>query len=190
MFFRLFLLFTLVPLLELAVLLRIGGLIGAWPTIGLVVATGVAGAWMARREGTRSWRAVQSELAAGRFPGEPLLHSLLVLMAGIVLVTPGVFTDLAGILLLVRPLRAALIGRLRSRFRAGLAAGSATPGVGLFHFHWSGGGGREREAGDTVRRPGGAPGSVDEWTRPERAPDDEETEAEAETDRRPRVIEL
>lgn len=116
MFLRLFLLFTLVPLLELAVLLRLGSLIGLGPTLLLVVATGVAGAWLARREGLRSWRAVQRELAAGRFPGAELLHGVLILVAGVVLVTPGVLTDALGILLLVRPARRRIVAGLRTRF--------------------------------------------------------------------------
>lgn len=140
MFFRLFLLFTLVPLLELFLLLRIGSLIGAGSTLLLVIATGVAGAWMARKEGLRSWLAVQRELGAGRFPGEELLHSLLILVAGVVLVTPGVLTDLAGICLLARPLRQGLIRRLRERFAARVrAAGRADgPGASFRIFWWDG----------------------------------------------------
>ena len=111
MFFRLLLLFTLVPLVELYLLIRIGGLIGAGPTILLVLGTGAVGAWLARREGLRSWIAVQQELAAGRLPAEELLHALLVVIAGVLLVTPGVFTDAFGLLMLVRPVRAALIRR-------------------------------------------------------------------------------
>ncbi|MFQ5691075.1 MAG: FxsA family protein, partial [Gemmatimonadota bacterium] len=130
MLLRLFLLFTLVPLLELMLLLRIGAVVGLAPTLLLVLGTGVAGAWMARREGARSWQAVQSELAAGRFPGEQLLHSLLVLIAGIVLVTPGVLTDLAGILLLVPPVRTGLIRHLRRSFADRVEPGAPGPGPG------------------------------------------------------------
>lgn len=118
MLLRLFLLFTLVPLVELAVLIRIGTLFGFAPTLLLVIGTGVTGAWLARREGLRSWRAVQEELTAGRMPGEELVHGLLILVAGVVLITPGVFTDLAGILLLVRPVRTAIIGHLQRRLEA------------------------------------------------------------------------
>lgn len=118
MIFRLFLLFTLVPLIELYVLIRLGGLIGVVPTLGLVVATGAAGAWLARREGFRSWQAVQAELAAGRLPATEMLHALLVLIAGVLLVTPGVFTDAAGLLMLLRPVRAAMIRRTQRRLAA------------------------------------------------------------------------
>ncbi len=126
MLLRLFLLFTLVPIAELAILIQIGGLIGLGPTLGLVIGTGAAGAWLARREGLRSWRAVQSELAQGRLPAEELVHGLLVLLAGVVLLTPGVLTDLLGLALLVRPLRRRLMARLRSRFMERIEAGEIT----------------------------------------------------------------
>lgn len=136
MLIRLLLLFTLVPLLELALLLRIGGLVGLLPTLVLVVGTGAAGAWLARQEGVRAWLAVQRELAAGRIPTEELVHGLLVLVAGAVLITPGVLTDAAGLLLLVRPVRRALIRRLRRRYRQRLEQG--TLGGGSFRFVWLG----------------------------------------------------
>lgn len=136
MLIRLLLLFTLVPLLELVLLLRIGDLVGLLPTLALVIATGVAGAWLARQEGLRAWLAVQRELAAGRIPTEELVHGLLVLVAGAVLVTPGVLTDAAGLLLLVRPVRGALIRRLRERYRQRLEQG--TLGGPSFRFVWLG----------------------------------------------------
>ena len=123
MFLRLFLLFTLVPLVELYALIRLGSLIGAGPTILLVLGTGAAGAWLARREGFRSWSAVQSELAAGRLPAEELLHALVVVIAGVLLVTPGVFTDAFGLLMLIRPVRAAMIRRVRSRIDRSIQSG-------------------------------------------------------------------
>lgn len=113
--FRLILLFTLLPLVELSLLLRIGEWLGPGPTIGLVIVTGIVGAWLARREGLRTWGRVQAELAAARMPGEELLHALLVLIAGVVLVTPGVLTDLAGLLLLFRPTREIVARRMRKR---------------------------------------------------------------------------
>lgn len=180
MLLRLFLLFTLVPLAELFLLLRIGALIGLAPTLLLVIATGFAGAWLARHEGLRSWGAVQSELAAGRLPAEELLHSLLILVAGVVLVTPGVLTDLAGLLLLVRPLRSSLIGRLRRDLEQRVASGEAAWGSGARVFWWS--------AGSGPRRPS-EPGSPELGSRGE--PELERgADEEGESRRRPRVIEL
>ncbi|MFO7587377.1 MAG: FxsA family protein [Gemmatimonadota bacterium] len=120
MLIRLLLLFTVVPLLELWLLLRIGDLVGLGPTLGLVVLTGAVGAWLARHEGARAWRAVQEQLAAGRLPGRELLEAVLVLVAGIVLITPGVITDALGLGLLVRPVRARVAERIRRRLGASL----------------------------------------------------------------------
>jgi UPF0716 protein FxsA len=113
--FRLILLFTLLPLVELSLLLRIGEWLGGGATIGLVIITGVVGAWLARREGARTWGRVQADLADGRVPGNELLHALLVFIAGVVLVTPGVITDLAGLLLLIHPTREIVARSLRRR---------------------------------------------------------------------------
>ena len=124
MLLRLFLLFTLVPVVELALLIRIGGLLGTAPTLLLVIGTGFAGAWLARREGLRGWRAVRDEMAGGQLPGESLIHALLILVAGVVLITPGVLTDIAGILLLVPPVRRGLIARVRGRLSAQIEQGN------------------------------------------------------------------
>lgn len=173
MLLRLFLLFTLVPLVELFLLLRIGALIGAGPTVLLVIATGVAGAWLARREGLRSWRAVQAELEAGRLPARELLHSLLILIAGVVLVTPGVLTDLVGLLLLLRPLRRRLIAKVERGLRGRAAGGAASfgPGRGAV-FWWS-----AFSSGSRPSHDGPPPREIEE---PDPEPDS----------RPPRVIEL
>jgi UPF0716 protein FxsA len=157
MFARLFLLFTLVPIAELWLLIRIGGAIGLVPTLGLVVATGAAGAWLARREGLKSWLAVQRELASGGIPGEEIGHGVLILIAGIVLLTPGVITDALGLALLVRPVRRSLITRLRSRVETQIQNGTtgfvAGPGAGVF---WSGPGTPGVRPGEEAGvRPGG-----------------------------------
>jgi UPF0716 protein FxsA len=137
---RLLLLFTVVPLVELLLLVEIGGRIGAGPTILLVLATGVVGAGLARREGTRSFRQIQASLARGSLPARELFHGLLSLLAGAFLVTPGVPTDLLGFTLLVRPARDRVILALRSRLEeritrqdGGWSGGSAGRGV-FFSF--------------------------------------------------------
>ena len=122
MWFRLLLAFTLVPLAELWLLLRIGSILGGPWTLALVVVTGVAGATLARREGARAWSAVQAELAAGKLPGRELIQALLVLVAGIVLVTPGVLSDVAGLALLIRPIRSAVVRGLERRYGSKLEA--------------------------------------------------------------------
>ena len=118
MLLPLLLLFTLLPLAELILLIKIGQAID-WPaTIGLVVVTGVVGWWLAKREGLRTLRGIQSELAAGRLPGDRMVDALLILLAGAVLITPGIITDLIGFSLLIPPIRAVVRRRLEARFRS------------------------------------------------------------------------
>lgn len=113
MLLRLLLLFTLVPIAELAVLVQLGQAIGVGPTLLLIFATGVVGAWLARREGVRTWWEVRRRLSRGEPPATELLGGLMILVAGAFLVTPGVLTDAAGFLLLVRPARRRLAAAAR-----------------------------------------------------------------------------
>ncbi|MBI5368227.1 MAG: FxsA family protein [Planctomycetes bacterium] len=105
MFFWLFALFTLVPIVELSLLIQIGGRLGVLPTLALVFGTGALGAWMARRQGLRALHAVQADLTAGRMPAESLLDGILILLGAVLLITPGVLTDALGLALLVPPVR-------------------------------------------------------------------------------------
>lgn len=95
------LIFLVVPLVELWLLLRVGDLVGLWPTIGLVIATALFGAWLVRREGLRVFREWRRALAEMRLPEEGITAGLLVLVGAVMLATPGVLTDAAGIALLV-----------------------------------------------------------------------------------------
>jgi UPF0716 protein FxsA len=103
MFLRLLFLFTLVPLLELYLLIKLGELIGVWATVALVITTGVLGAFLTRLEGLRVLRKVRADFQAGRVPTERLLDGLLIILAGAVLLTPGLLTDAVGFFLLVPP---------------------------------------------------------------------------------------
>ena len=98
---RLVLLFTLVPLVELFLLIKIGTMIGALPTVLIVVGTGVLGAYLARQQGFQVWSRIQREMELGMFPAEDMLDGLLIFGAGVVLLTPGVITDVIGILILI-----------------------------------------------------------------------------------------
>lgn len=125
---RLILLFTLVPFAELALLIWIGGRIGALATFALVVATGVLGASLARYQGLATWARFRRALEQGRLPGSELVEGLLILVAGAVLLTPGVLTDLAGFLLLTPPIRRFLVRWAEPRLRARVELGTATRG--------------------------------------------------------------
>lgn len=124
LFSRLFLLFVGVPLLELYILVQVGRLMGVWPTIGLVVLTGVAGAALARLEGFRTLWKVRGALAQGRLPGSALLDGFAILLGGALLLTPGILTDLVGFSFLLPPTRKVLLGRIRKSLERRLKSGA------------------------------------------------------------------
>ena len=101
MFIRLLLLFTLVPLIELVLLIEIGQKIGLWNTIAIVVLTGFIGAALARSEGFGIISRIQNELASGQLPGDSLIDGALVLAGALLLLTPGLITDAFGFALLL-----------------------------------------------------------------------------------------
>ena len=120
---RLLLLFTVVPLLELVLLLWIAEHTGWKFTLGLVIFTGVLGAWLARQQGLRCWQRFQQQLAQGELPADSLLDGLMILIAGAVLVTPGVLTDLVGFALLIPPVRKLARQHLARRIRPHVVVG-------------------------------------------------------------------
>ncbi len=112
MFVRLLLLLTVVPFVELTILLQIADRFRWGPTIALVILTGILGAWLARREGLKAIARIQADLSAGVPPAGAVLDGALILAAGLVLVTPGILTDLCGFALLIPPIRAWVRRRL------------------------------------------------------------------------------
>lgn len=101
MLFKLFLIFSLVPVIELALLIKVGGLIGTMPTILIIVFTGLAGAFLARAQGFYVIRNIQTELQGARVPSMQLFDAAIVLVGGVLLVTPGVLTDALGFVFLI-----------------------------------------------------------------------------------------
>lgn len=96
MFFRLLALFVLVPVTELALLIRLGEIIGLWPTLGLIVVTGIAGSALAKQQGFSTLRRLQQRMGRGEMPGRELIDGVIILVAGAFLLTPGVLTDVVG----------------------------------------------------------------------------------------------
>ncbi|MFP4644158.1 MAG: FxsA family protein [Spirochaetales bacterium] len=117
MFGKLLLLFTVVPLIELYLLILIGQAIGAGPTVLIVLLTGAVGASLARMQGFSVWVKINREMNVGRFPGNELIDAVLVLAAGVTLLTPGVVTDVVGFLLLIPITRAPIREFIKRRFR-------------------------------------------------------------------------
>ncbi len=105
MLLPLFLLFTLMPLLELWLLFQLSGLFGFWTTIVIVLLTGMAGAALAKWQGWQVMFRIQSDMRQGVLPAKALGDGVLILVAGVLLITPGVITDIVGLSLLIPPLR-------------------------------------------------------------------------------------
>jgi UPF0716 protein FxsA len=112
---RLFLILLILPIIEIVLFIEVGGLIGTWPTIGLVVLTGILGAALVRRQGLSALRLARARMAAGENPGWLLADGAMTLLAGVLLVVPGFFTDALGLALLVPALRRWIWHRLAPR---------------------------------------------------------------------------
>jgi UPF0716 protein FxsA len=111
-------LFIGLPALELWVLWQVGGELGVVPTLGILLAVSVLGAWMVRSEGWRAWTRLQRTLGEGRVPGKELIDGGLILVGGALLLTPGFVTDLIGLACVLGPTRAVLNAVVRRRLEA------------------------------------------------------------------------
>lgn len=120
---RLFLLFTLVPLVELYLLITIGGSVGVAPTIALIAVTGILGAWLAKREGRRALASYQEALTQGRLPEDGIVSGLLILVGGVLLIAPGVLTDIVGLALMIPPIRRGVAKLVTRRVEARIQSG-------------------------------------------------------------------
>lgn len=105
MFIKLFLAFTLIPVIEIYLFIKLGSLFGALNTVILVVITGLAGAYLARLQGMQTMLRARTSLQQGIMPTEDLIDALIIFAAGMVLLTPGFLTDAMGLLLLFPPTR-------------------------------------------------------------------------------------
>jgi len=113
MLLRLFLVFSIVPVIEIWLLIKVGRVIGPLPTVATLLVISLAGAWLARSQGLRLVVAIRDELAAGRVPAAHFLDGAFILAGGILLLTPGFFTDVIGLFLLIPFTRMFLKGWLR-----------------------------------------------------------------------------
>lgn len=139
----------LVPLVEIAVFIMVGDAIGVLPTILLTVLTAVAGTIMLRQQGLSLVMRMQSELDAGRVPGEDLMHGAMIVIASLLLLLPGFVTDAIGLLLFVPPIRNMLARYIVSRSNVVIV-----------------------QSGSTYRRPDGVVDlDEDDWSRKDGEPD-------------------
>lgn len=105
----LLILFILIPIIEIGLFIQVGGIIGLWPTLAIVVLTAMIGTSMLRNQGISTMARLQSKLQTGESPVDPMVHGALILVSGVLLLTPGFFTDGVGFILLIPPVRTALI---------------------------------------------------------------------------------
>ena len=131
--FYLLLLFVVLPAVELVLLIEVGKAIGTLQTLGLIVATGIIGAALARHQGMSVLSRLRGEVGAGRLPADALMDGVLILVAGAFLVTPGVLTDAVGFLLLIPLTRMGLKRHMRKRFEKSVKEGRTN-----IHVHFDG----------------------------------------------------
>src|SRR6185369_14019860 len=124
MLLRLFLVFTIVPIIEIWLLIQVGSVIGPLPTVAILLAISMAGAWLARSQGFRIIVAIREELAMGRMPAAHFLDGALILAGGILLLTPGFFTDFIGLFFLIPATRNLLKRWLRTWLEQRLRQGN------------------------------------------------------------------
>ena len=115
---RLFLFFTLVPAIEIVLLVWLASQTSWLLAASLVIGTGLLGAWLARRQGLQTVRRITADMEAGRMPAEALVDGLLVMAAAVLLIIPGLLTDLAALVLLFPPSRKLLKAYVRRRMEA------------------------------------------------------------------------
>ncbi|MEF8822682.1 MAG: FxsA family protein [Desulfohalobiaceae bacterium] len=114
---KLILAFALLPVLEIYVLIEVGSVIGSLNTVAIILLTAVAGGYLARSEGSRTYYQIQNNLNQGIIPRNEIIDALLIFGAGVVLLTPGFVTDLAGLTVLFPPTRAPIREFLKRRFK-------------------------------------------------------------------------
>lgn len=119
----LFLLFTLVPALELLLLFKVGSLIGGWNAVGLVILTGIAGAYLAKSEGQAILFKIQKEFNSGQLPANSLIHGLLIFGGGLLLLTPGFLTDALGLAMVFPGTRHILVAFAKKHFKTKMQRG-------------------------------------------------------------------
>ncbi|EOX1766765.1 FxsA family protein [Vibrio cholerae] len=135
MFPILLFLFIAVPVIEIALFIQVGGVLGVWPTIALVLLTAIVGASLVRSQGLQTLLTVQQRLAQGQLPAQQILEGVMLAVAGVLLLTPGFFTDILGMLVLLPAPRAYFAKQLMSRVVVGNIHASGAGFEQPNHFH-------------------------------------------------------
>ncbi|MEJ6708526.1 MAG: FxsA family protein [Amylibacter sp.] len=112
----LLLIFVAIPIIEIALFIQVGGWLGLWPTLAIVVLTAVIGTYLLRLQGMAELAKLQGSMSSGQSPVGPIANGALILVAGVLLLTPGFFTDAVGFALLTPPVRAVVIKWATAKF--------------------------------------------------------------------------
>lgn len=136
MFRFLFLLFLVVPIIEIAMLIQLSKVIGGWETIAIVILTAYFGAKLVKQQGLETVQSIQAKFGQGQIPGKELFTGVCVLISGVLLVTPGIMTDIIGFLLLTPVFRDQLANHLKDKFHSNIQNGQQS----MFSFHQFNGG--------------------------------------------------
>ncbi len=123
MFARLLALFVIVPAIELYLLIQLGTIIGALETFGIILVTGLIGSYLAKSQGLSVWRRLQARLSTGAVPGQELMDGVIILLSGALLITPGVLTDIVGLLGLFPVTRTLIRNYLKTLFAKSISTG-------------------------------------------------------------------
>ncbi|ESP91881.1 MULTISPECIES: FxsA family protein [Pseudoalteromonas] len=139
MFKVLFLLFIVVPIVEIALLIQVSDVIGGFATIALVIATAILGAKLVKQQGLGAYSNVQKQMASGQLPGQDLFTGLCVIIAGVFLMTPGIMTDAIGFMLLTPAIRGkiakSLIEQASVKMQSSAQGSMFGQGFGQQHSH-------------------------------------------------------
>ena len=140
MFAKLFLLFAILPIVEIALLINMGDVIGGWNTVAIVIITAFLGAHLVRKEGINTLATAQQKMQSGEMPGQQMAEGLLLLVAGVLLVTPGFITDGIGFLFSMPFTRPLIATSLMKQFGHKVVMQqtrqqSSSQGFGGFEFH-------------------------------------------------------
>lgn len=127
MFLILFLLFVLIPVIELSVLIQVGDVLGAWTTVGLCLFTAIVGVSLVRSQGVSTLMQVQQKMARGEAPGQEIVEGMMLAMAGVLLLIPGFVTDFIGLLLLTPFTRKPIAGWVFKRMQLNVQMRSQAP---------------------------------------------------------------
>ena len=112
----LFLLFIAVPIIEIALFIKVGGFLGVWPTVCIIILTAVLGTTLVKQQGLAVIQQIKNEVIKLNDPTEAIAHGALILISGVLLLTPGFFTDFIGFILMISKVRTVIYFRVRTRF--------------------------------------------------------------------------